>query len=320
MNLRKNSATYNLQRNSNVRRGKYQPRPFWLPASNFYILAAATAIAFFFFVWWILHEGGEEIPYVPAGIGASIVLGSAVFLREVVLRNARQRYLTAQKMLDYNLTKVGNNSGPHYIRKKLTIQQNAAMIFEIKRKSEAASVLEKFSEGHWEVFELCNNYLYKNKKELETVGVGSPRLAAFRRSREVVREIHKKHLLIWSEIEARSNLKIAKNQMAIADKLEYTQNALKILDTALEFYPSERQLQDSIDAVYEFNSTIKVSHLIESAEKAAFRGDSKEAVNLYRDALFFLQKENIKNTERAIIENNIVAEIEKIEQNLRLAD
>lgn len=316
MNLRKNSALLKLQNKKAFRKGNYQPRPFWLPASNFYILAAAAAIAFFFFVWWILHEGGEEIPYIPAGIGASILLGSAVFLREVVLRRARQKYLAAQKMLDYNIKKVGNSSPRQNSRSKLTIEQNAAIVREIKRKSEAALILDKVSVGHWEVFELCNEYLYKNKKELETVGVGSPRIAALRRSREIVRGIHKQHLLSWAEIESRSFLRSAKNQMALTEKLEFTQKAMSVLDTALEFYPREKQIQDSIEAVKEFNSSIKVSHLIESAEKAAFRGNDSEAVNLYRDALFFLQKENFQTSEFRLIEENIVAKIEKIEQNL----
>ncbi|MEO6590568.1 MAG: hypothetical protein ABIP06_14830 [Pyrinomonadaceae bacterium] len=316
--MRKNSATYKLQRNSVAGKGNYRPRPFWLPASNFYILAAAAAIAFFFFAWWILHEGGEEIPYVPAGIGGSFILGGAVFLREVVMRKARQRYITEQKMLDYNLNKVGNIQSRNTPRKKFTIQQNAAIVEEIQRKSEAANMLEKFSKGHLEVFEMCNEYLHKNKLELENVGVGSPRLAAFRRSREIIREIHKKHLLTWAEIESRSNIKTAKNQLGIADKLQYAQKALSSLDTALEFYPRERQLQESIEAINEFNTSIKISHLIDSAEKAVFNGDSREALNLYRDAMFFLQKENFENSERTLIEVKIIAEIEKIKQNLQI--
>ena len=311
----KNSATYKLQNRRVIKNGNNKSRPFWLPASNFYILAAASAIAFFFFLWWILHEGGEEMPYVPAGIGACAVLTGAVFLREVALRKARQRYFAAQKMLDYNLTNVKNISVRPDARRKLTIEQNAAFIDEITRKSEAALILEKFSEGHWEVFELCNIYLHRNKLELENVGVGSPRLAAFRRSREIVRKIHKHHLLIWAEIESRSNLKSAKNQMALAEKLQYTQKALNVLDTALEFYPRETQLKDSMEAVKEFNSSFKISHLIELAEKSVFKGDKNEAINHYRDALYFLQKDGLHTTERRLIEENIIAEIEKLEEN-----
>jgi tetratricopeptide (TPR) repeat protein len=165
---------------------------------------------------------------------------------------------------------------------------------------------------------LCNKYLHQNKRELETVGVGSPRLAALRKGREIVREIHKLHLLNWAEIESRSNLSTAQNQLAISEKLEFTQQAIRILDKALESYPQERRLQESVEAVKEFKSSIKVSHLIESAEKAAFKGEKTEAVNLYRDALYFLQKENFQNAERRLIEQNIIAEIEKIKQNLQI--
>ena len=314
----KNSATYKLQNRRVNRNGNYKSRPFWLPASNFYILAAASAIAFFFFLWWILHEGGEEMPYVPAGIGACSVLFAAVFLREVALRKARQRYFAAQKMLDYNVNKVKHISARPDARRKMTIEQNAAIIEDITRKSEAALILEKFSESHWEVFELCNIYLHRNKLELENVGVGSPRLAAFRRSRDIIRKIHRRHLLIWAEIESRSNLKSAKNQMALAEKLQYTQKALNVLDTALEFYPLEPQLKDSMEAVREFNSSFKISHLIELAEKAVFRGDKLEAVNHYRDALYFLQKDGLHTAERRVTEENIIAEIKKIEESNKI--
>lgn len=309
-----------MQKRQIAFQGKYKPRPFWLPASNFYILSAAAAIGCFFFLWWLLREGGEEVPFIPAGIGASAILFGAVFLREVVLRKARKNYLQAQKMLDYNINKVGNLSGRGNPHNKLSIEQNAVIVEDIKKKSEAALILEKFSDGHWEVFELCNSYLHRSKKELENVGVGSPRLAAFRRSREVVREIHRRHLLLWAEIESRSNLKNAQNQIALSDKLIYTQKALSILDTALEFYPSENQLLDSVEAVKEFNSSIKISHLIELAEKAAFKGNNDEALNLYRDALFFLRKENLQTSEYRLIEEKVIAEVEKIEQNRQIIE
>ncbi len=317
MNLRNYAATYKPQRTQTIKKGNYKPRPFWLPASNYYILAAAAAIACFFFFWWILREGGEEIPYVPAGMAASILLGSAVFLREVILRKARRKYLTTQKMLDHNLRKVGKFTNVN-VPRKLSIAQNAAIIEQIVRKSDAAMVLEKLSEGHWEVFELCNEYLHRTKVELQNVGVGSPRLAAFRRSREIVKRLHRKHLLNWAENESRINIKNAKNQIAVAEKLEYTQKALVILDTAFEFYPQEYQLRDSIEAVKEFNSSIKISHFIEQAERSAYKGDKAEALNFYQDALFYLQKEHIQNDDRERIESNVVAEMKKIEQNLKL--
>ena len=49
----------------------------WLPASNYYALTMAVVIAFFFLVWGILHDGGDETPWISAGIGASAVLFGA---------------------------------------------------------------------------------------------------------------------------------------------------------------------------------------------------------------------------------------------------
>jgi hypothetical protein len=98
---------YRIQRYSAKIHGRIpaQPfrRPFWLSASNYYILATAVTIAFFFLVWGIMHEGNEDMPWMVAGIGASLVLGSAVVMREIFLRKARNRYLLAERTLGYNV-------------------------------------------------------------------------------------------------------------------------------------------------------------------------------------------------------------------------
>jgi len=49
-------------------------RSFWVSAANFYVLAAAVALAAFFLAMWMLHDGGDDQPWVPAGIAASAVL------------------------------------------------------------------------------------------------------------------------------------------------------------------------------------------------------------------------------------------------------
>ena len=61
--------------------------PFWLPASNYYVLAVAIALAFFFVVWGILDDvDGVRAPWQTAGVSASILLVGAVVLREMILR------------------------------------------------------------------------------------------------------------------------------------------------------------------------------------------------------------------------------------------
>lgn len=291
---------------------KYR-RPFWLPASNYYVLAIAVTIAFFFLVWGILHDG-DDAPWIPAGIGSSLVLMGAVVLREIILRKARNRFLSAQKRLDYNVKNVVQHSNANRSSNKLSLEQNAAIIKEITRKSDAAKVLGKLPEGHMEVFEICNEYLQINEKELETVGIGSPRLAALRRGKEVVQNLHHFHLLTWAEIESLALTQEAKNRVTISEKLETAQKALTVLDSALQFYPNETKLIESEYALKEFIASIKVSHWIEQAERSAFKGNYKRAISHYRDALFFLARGNIRKEEKEIIAEKINSEIIKLRE------
>ena len=303
-----------LSSRKNGRISKKYNRPFWLPASNYYILAAAASIAFFFLVWGILHEGDENMPWIPAGIGSSIVLGSAVFLREVILKKAQNRYLLAQKKLDYNLNKVSLHGNVNKNENKFTIEKNARLIRDIQQKSDAARLLAKLPDAHWEVFEICNEYLSINKKELETIGVGSPRLAALIRGKDVIAQIHKFHLLAWAEIESKSLTQEAKNQVKFSEKLKDAQKALSVLQSALQFYPNEARLKDSEGALEEFVASIKISHSLEQAERAKFKENYRRAISLYRDALFSLARENLKNAERELLAEKINSEIEKIRQ------
>src|SRR5688572_5597680 len=94
-------------------------RPFWLPASNYYVLAFALSVAFFFLVWGTLHDGGDEIPWVAAGIGASVILIASVILREFVLRRASMRF-TAQRSLTASIPH--NHSADPRNPNKLTLE------------------------------------------------------------------------------------------------------------------------------------------------------------------------------------------------------
>jgi tetratricopeptide (TPR) repeat protein len=286
-------------------------RPFWLPAPAYYVLALAIAAAIFFLVWGILHEG-EEMPWIPAGIVASLTIAAAVVLREFFLRRARNQFLRAQKRLDYNLSNVAHQKDKD--SKKLTLEKNAAILKHIERKSEAAKVLGKLPDAHWEVFEVCNEYLQITERELQTVGVGSPRLAALRLGREKIQELHRFHLLQWAAGETKALTQEAKIRATIAEKLETAQKALAVLDSALKFYPDEAELTESGAAVEEFIASIKVSHWIEQAERSAFKGNYKRAISHYRDALFYLARENVRSEEREIIAEKINGEIEKIRE------
>ena len=287
-------------------------QPFWLPASNFYVLAAAVSIAFFFLVWGILHDGGEETPWITSGIGASILLGGAVILREVILRRARNRYLKFEKRLDKNLNEVYSQIGDNRNLNKLTIEKNAAILRELKQKSDAAKVLDRYAAGHREVFEVCGEYIIRNDQELRTIGAGSPRFGALLKGRAAAAEYHRFHVLRWAEIEARALTSDAKNRTRASDRVEAAQNALSVIESALEFYPEEESLLESRELLLELVASIKVSNWVEKAERAAFKGDYTQAKSLYRDALFYLGRDNVQSDSRERAAVRINAEIERI--------
>ena len=267
-------------------------RPFWLPASNFYILAVSVAIAFFFLVWGILNDGSaDETPWIPAGLGAAMVLAAAVIVREIVLREARNRFIASQRQIDRGIRgitrRIHDDQPP-----KLTLERNAAILHEISKKSDAAKVLGKFAEGHREVFELCEEYLAAVTRELPTVGAGSPRIAALRRGRKVASRVHHFHMLQWAEIESRDLTREASKHDKISNKLESAQAALDVVDFALRSYSEEPALIDSRNVLIELLSKIKVTDLIERADRAAFKGNPKRALSLYQDALFVLQRQD----------------------------
>lgn len=301
-----------LNRYSKTSRKSKSGSPYWLPVSSFYVLSFAIAIAIFFLIWAILHEGREETPWIIAGVGSSIILLAAVFLREVVLRRARKRYLRAERQLDYNLDNFAHSPRVDSGVYKISLKKNSFLIEQIKRKSEAARVLGHVPDGHWDVFELCNEYLLLNESQLQSVGVGSPRLGALRRGKEIVDKLHKFHLLNWVEIETRLLTEEANKQVELSDKIELSQRAVTAIDSALEFYPEEEKLQESKLALDEFIGSVRVSYWIELAERETFKQNYRQAISLYRDALFYLARENVHHLEKKVIADRVNAEIQHI--------
>ena len=115
-------------------------------------------------------------------------------------------------------------------------------------------------------------------------------------------------------IETRQLTQDAKNRATIAEKTETAQKALSVIETALQYYPDEQRLIESEEAVREFVTSIKVSHFIEQAERSAFKGNYKRAVSHYKDALFFLARENNTSTQTDLLSEQINMEIQKIQE------
>ena len=289
-------------------------RPFWLPASNYYILAGAIGLALFFLSWGILHDGGDETPWITAGIGFSILMVGAVVLRELILRRNRNRYLAQQREFDRHIADAVTRIGEGHRSDKLTIERNDRIISDIKRKSEAAKVLNKFADAHREVFELCDQYLEINDRESRLIRTGSPRVRALRKGRESVSRFHRFHLLQWAQIETRNMTQEVPGLVETGDKVSALQNALGVIDSALEYYPAERSLVESRLVLSEMLTTVKVSHFVEKAELSAYKGDVKQALSLYRDALFYLGRDNAKSEQRDAAAQRIMFEIDRLHE------
>ena len=287
-------------------------RPFWHSTPNYYILAVAFSVAIFFIVWGLLNSFAEETPWITAGVTASFFLIFTVVLREFILRKNYQNRLMAQRQLDFHLRNVPRQKQQPENSDKLTIEKNEAIVREIQEKSQAARVLGRISEAHFEVFEMCNAYLERNEQELENVVVGSPRLPVLRKWQEKIRDLHKYHLLNWASMESQSLVKEANIKSTVNEKLENAQRALNVLHSGIQFYPNDENLTESMQAVKNFIVSIKVSHWVEQAERSAFKGNTKRAINHYRDALFFLARENERTPEHELIAENINLAIEKL--------
>jgi hypothetical protein len=292
-------------------------RPFWLPASNYYLLAFGVALSIFF-VGLVVFRDFDENPWVSALLVALIVIAGAIFLREVVLRRAQRRYLLASMQLDSNLKTAFARIEPVTRKHKLSLQKNVLLLETISKKAKAANILGGVSEAHWEVVSLCDEYLNFSGRELEAAGAGSPRIGAMRRGRENVRAIHKKHLLAWAAAESRMHTNAAAAAEAtISERSAAAQEARAVLETALSYYPDDPELVDSLNAVCDFVASIKISRWIEQAERNVRKGDFSRAISNYRDALFFLARDAQGNgsKDREEIAETIRREIEKLQES-----
>ena len=290
-----------------------QRSPFWLPASNYYLFASAASVALFFVVWGILYDGIDDVPMVIAAVASSLCFCIAVFTREVLLRNARERFLTAQR-LDKSVRQIAVRKNDNRDSGKLTLERNEIILREIRKKSEAAKVLGKFPEAHKEVINLCEEYLTVAANELANARVGSPRIPAIRKGSGLASGHHRYHTLQWAEIETRSLTQEAKTRDKISEKLDTAQKALGVVDHALKSYPHESSLVDSQGVLQDFLTSIRVSNSIEKAERAFFKGNHKRAISHYKDALFDLKRFDSQNAELEMIAEKIDAEISRIKE------
>ena len=140
-----------------------------------------------------------------------------------------------------------------------------------------------------------------------------------RAGQERVRALHRHHLLTWAKGQSRALTHEAQQRARTFDKIETATRALNCIDSALRIYPDELELNESRVAIGEFIASVKVAHWVELAERSAFKGHYRRAIDRYKDALFYLNQDVVKEEVRAAGTEKIQAEIAKLKGRLSAA-
>jgi hypothetical protein len=101
------------------------------------------------------------------------------------------------------------------------------------------------------------------------------------------------------------------------DKIETATRAMDCIDSALKHYPDETELNESRVAIGEFIASVKVGHWVELAERSVFKGHYRRAIDRYRDALFYLNQDVVKEDVRLAGTQKIEREIVILKARLR---
>jgi hypothetical protein len=288
-----------------------------MPSSAGYLVAAVlTAVALFFALWWILVSGGDESPWIPASLAASVVLLVALSAREVVMRRAWTRYLLEHG--DHGRSDVSSKHRGTFSTTSSSSSTLSAALRTIKRQSaEANSSGSSSPESHLDVFHLCQGYLATTDEALQSGAISSEKRVTIRAGQERVRSLQKHHLLKWARDSSRSLTHEAQQRARITDKVETANRALDCLDSVLRIYPDEPELNESKVAILEFITSVRVAHWVELAERSAFKGHYRRAIERYKDALFYLNRGGVKDDVRVAGAERIGREIESLRTRLK---
>jgi heme exporter protein D len=293
-----------------------------MPSSSGYMLASgATAAALFFILWWMLNSSGDEAPWVPAGLAASVVMLVAVAAREVVMRRAWARYILENDRREQATSEAKKRSSSSNnisgSRTGRLADSYSAQFRTLQKQSADANATSALPEAHLEIYLSCQEYLESTDDALRNGSVGNESRVTLRAGQERARALARQHLLNWARGASRVLTNEAQQRVRLSDKIETARRALDVIDSALNLYPDEAELRESEAAVREFIASVKVSHWVELAERAAFKGHYTRAIDRYRDALFYLSRENMKEETRAETATKIGREIELLRARLK---
>ena len=288
-----------------------------MPSSAGYLVGAiVAAVLLFGLLWWMLVTSGDEAPWLPAGLITVVFLLVALSAREVLMRRAWTRYLLENGIKPH----TSSRSNPKTQRKTFSVSLHSAALRAIQKQSSAADLPSSTPDAHLDVALLCQDFLASTDELLRSGNFGSEKGVALKAGQERVRALHKHHLLIWARDQSRVLTHEAQHKARTSDKIETANKALECIDSALLMYPNEIELNDSKNAIGEFIASVRVAHWVELAERSTFKGHYRRAIDRYKDALFYLNDDAVKDEVRAAGTVRIVHEIEGLRERLRSAN
>jgi hypothetical protein len=270
---------------------------------------AGASAALFFLLWWILQ--GEENPWIPAGLVASVVMLVAASARLAVVRRSRTRSVHDERSGEWRghtMRRPPGNSIP-------STSRHSAALRALQMQSADADARDLPPQAHRDLYDLCTDYLHGAEQALQSPSLSAEGRLALRAGQERVRTLQRHHLLTWARGSARSLTHEAQQRVRLYEKVETANRALECIDSALKLYPDEEELRVSARAVRDFITSSRVAHWVELAERAAFKGYYRRAIDRYRDALFYLTRDGGDQDREAGAEQ-ITREIELLKVRL----
>lgn len=301
----------------------HAPRQRIPSAYGYMATAGATAAVLFFTLWWMLHTSGDEAPWVPAGLAASVVMLVALAAREVIMRRAWTRYILEQNRRgfpssDERTIRRQHSGGSSSSNGSRSMSAQAAALRQLQKQSAEADAAGALPNLHLETYHSCKEYLANMEQAVRQRGINAQSLAALHAGRDRVRALQKHHLLTWASGSSRALTFEAQRRVTISDKIEMALRALDVIDSALNIYPDEAELHESASAIREYIASVKVAHWVELAERAAFKGQYRRAIDRYRDALFYLSRESMGESLRHEMAERITREINMLRARLKV--
>jgi hypothetical protein len=289
-----------------------------MPSSTGYLICAIViAAGLFFGLWWILVSGGDEAPWLPAGLAASVVLLVALSAREVVMRRAWTRYVLENGIREKPASGSRSRESGRSQKRGFSASLHSAALRTIQKQSTVADRPGSTPDMHLDVAQMCHDYLGSTDEAIRTGSFGSEKGIALRAGQERVRALHRHHLLTWARGQSQALTHEAQQRARTFDKIETATRAIDCIDATLRIYPDEAELNESRKALGEFIASVKVAHWVELAERSAFKGHYRRAIDRYRDALFYLNQDLVKPEVRVAGTEKIEREIEKLKGRLR---